>query len=187
MGISGSGKSTLLHILAGFDTPTSGSILFDQKPIDLFSVAQKEQYLQRTIGFIFQQPYLIKELSILENIMLPALIAGIGDADARERALELINLIKLHEYANYRPGILSGGQQQLVALARALCNKPAFLCADEPTANVDTHNRTEMIALIKHGVAAWNMGVIVCTHDPVVAEAMERILHLREGKIFTHR
>lgn len=180
-GVSGSGKSSLLHIIAGFDDPTEGMVLFNKKPLQSFSTLEKENYAQRVIGFLFQKPYLIKELSVIENIMLPAQIAGDSPEHAYIRARELLDVVGLVSYANHKPGVLSGGQQQRISLARALCNKPIFLCADEPTASLDAHNRDEIVALIKYGMSAWNMGVIVCTHDMMVAHAMHNKFVLKDG------
>ena len=180
-GISGSGKSTLLHMLAGFEMPSKGYVFFNNKPIELFDAHTKEQYLQRSIGVLFQKPYLIKELSVIENIMLPGIVAGVSRAEALIRAQALLTVIKLTAYADAKPGVLSGGQQQRVCLARALHNKPTFLLADEPTAGLDAGNRTTIIELMQYGVQTWGMGLIVSTHDTVVADAMKTRFSLRDG------
>jgi ABC-type lipoprotein export system ATPase subunit len=180
-GISGSGKSTLLQLLAGFETPTEGAVFFNDAPLDLFSVPHREAYLQKTIGFLFQKPYFIKELSVLENIMLPGCIVGAAPEEASARAQELLAVVGLSAYANFKPGVLSVGQQQRICLARALYNKPAFLLADEPTAGLDTGNRAGMLELMQYGMSTWGMGLIVSTHDQVVAHAMEHVLVLADG------
>lgn len=180
-GISGSGKSTLLNLIAGFDTPTEGSVFFDGKPLDIFSEKEKLHYAQQVIGFLFQKPYLIKELSVLENVMLPGTIAGRPQDAVRTRAIELLEVVGLSPYADAKPGVLSGGQQQRMCLARALCNKPRFLCADEPTAGLDAGNRAAIIELMQYGMHTWGMGVIVSTHDMVVSQAMHHIFFLQNG------
>ena len=180
-GISGSGKSTLLQIIAGFDEPSEGNVFFNNRLIRTFSAVEKEYYVQRVIGFLFQRAYLIKELSVIENIMLPAQIVGDSYSNAYKRAGELLDVVNLASYADGKPGVLSGGQQQRVSLARALCNKPLFLCADEPTASLDAHNRDEIVMLMQYGMHMWGMGVIVCTHDKIVADAMQHQLVLQDG------
>jgi ABC-type lipoprotein export system ATPase subunit len=119
-GISGSGKSTLLNIIAGFDFPSEGSLFFNNKPLDIFSADEKEQYAQRIIGFLFQKPYVIKELSVIENSMLPGIIAGQSYDEVYTRASELLRVVGLNPYQDVKPGVLSVGQQQRVSLARAL-------------------------------------------------------------------
>ncbi len=180
-GISGSGKSTLLNLIAGFDEPTEGSLFFNDRPLDIFSAAEKEYYAQQVIGFLFQKPYLIKELSVIENIMLPGTIAGKPYNDVYARACELLQVVGLAAYKDVKPGVLSGGQQQRACLARALCNKPFFLCADEPTAGLDAGHRTDIINLMRYGMQTWGMGVIVSTHDTIVAQSMQHVLALHEG------
>lgn len=180
-GISGSGKSTLLHMLAGFELPSKGYVFFNKKAIELFDASNKEQYLQKSIGILFQKPYLIKELSALENVMLPGIVAGVSASDARARAEGLLRVVGLTDYADAKPGVLSGGQQQRICLARALHNKPTFLLADEPTAGLDAANRSTIIELMQYGVQTWGMGLIVSTHDAVVADAMEIRLSLKDG------
>jgi ABC-type lipoprotein export system ATPase subunit len=180
-GISGSGKSTLLQLLAGFETPTEGAVFFNDAPLALFSARHKEAYLQKTIGFLFQKPYFIKELSVLENVMLPGLIIGVAPENASTRARALLDVVGLSAYADFKPGVLSVGQQQRICLARAIYNKPAFLFADEPTAGLDAGNRASMLELMQYGMKSWGMGLIVSTHDQVVAHAMEHVLVLADG------
>ena len=180
-GISGSGKSTLLNIIAGFDVPSEGALFFNEKPFDIFSAREKEQYLKRVVGFLFQKPYFIKELSVIENIILAGTIAGQPGIELHARARELLSVVGLTAYADQKPGVLSGGQQQRLCLARALCNKPLFLLADEPTAGLDAAHRTAIIELMHYGLQEWGMGVIVSTHDMVVAAALQHRMSLHEG------
>jgi ABC-type lipoprotein export system ATPase subunit len=180
-GISGSGKSTLLSIIAGFEPPTKGSIFYNERPIDIFTPQERIHFLQRAVGFLFQKPYFIKELSVFENIMLPGIVAGMEHDMARKRADELLGIVGLAAYAAVKPGVLSGGQQQRLCLARALFNKPHFLLADEPTAGLDAGHRSTIIELMQYGMEQWGMGIIVSTHDAVVAEAMQQVLLLQDG------
>jgi ABC-type lipoprotein export system ATPase subunit len=182
-GISGSGKSTLLHIIAGFESPTKGSVFYAERPLEIFTPQERAHFLQKTVGFLFQKPYFIKELSVLENVMLPGTIAGMSAIMAQKRAEELLAVVGLSAYATVKPGVLSGGQQQRLCLARALCNKPQFLLADEPTAGLDAGHRSTIIELMQYGMEQWGMGIIVSTHDMVVAEAMQQVLLLQDGEL----
>jgi ABC-type lipoprotein export system ATPase subunit len=182
-GISGSGKSTLLHIIAGFEPPTKGSVFYNERPLDILTPHERAHFLQKTVGFLFQKPYFIKELSVFENVMLPGTIAGMSTSETHKRAEELLAVVGLSAYATVKPGVLSGGQQQRLCLARALCNKPQFLLADEPTAGLDAGHRSTIIELMQYGMQQWGMGVIVSTHDMVVAEAMQQVLLLHDGML----
>jgi lipoprotein-releasing system ATP-binding protein len=182
-GASGSGKSTLIHLLAGLDRPTSGSILFDKQNIALFTEDQKSAFLSTGIGLVFQYPYLIKELNVLENVMLKGLIAGDTKQKSLEMAKDLLEWVGLDQKVNAYPGQLSGGQQQRVALARALMNKPAFLLADEPTGNLDLKTGTAIIDLILNLQKEWGMGIIISSHDAYVAQKMNTVYELKEGKL----
>ena len=180
-GVSGTGKSTLLHLLAGLDIPTSGSVWFDDKDISSLSKNQKEAFLNKTIGLMFQSPYLISELSVLENVMIPGMIAGKSYSFCKERALSLLKDVGLEEKALSAPQELSGGQQQRVALARALFNKPKFLLADEPTGNLDIKTGKVIVDLLLSCKEKWNMGIIISSHDPYVAQSMDCVYKLENG------
>lgn len=180
-GLSGTGKSTLMHILAGLDRPTEGLISFNSQNLATMSASNHEHFLQHSVGLLFQQPYLIKELTILENIMLPGLIANVEYKTAYTNACELLKAVRLCEKSDAKPGMLSGGQQQRVALARALSNKPAFLLADEPTGNLDAKTGKEIVRLIEQLQHKWHMGVIISTHDRYVADAMQECYWLENG------
>jgi lipoprotein-releasing system ATP-binding protein len=182
-GLSGSGKSTFMHIIGCLDTPSKGTVFFDTDDIHTMTEAQKNIFLNTHIGFVFQRSYLIAELSVIENIMLPGIIAQKAQGACRSRAQELLNYVDLAHKANEKVGTLSGGQQQRVAIARALFNKPAFLIADEPTGNLDEVTGKSIIALLRSCKQEWGMGIIVSTHDDYVANAMEHIFELKEGKL----
>lgn len=178
-GASGTGKSTLLHMLAGLSDPSEGAVFFDEHNILLFSEPERDYFLNHTLGLLFQMPYLIKELTVLENVMVKGLIS---DADGcKEEAYMLLEQVGLADKAHELPSMLSGGQQQRVALARALFGKPSFLLADEPTGNLDAKSGQLIIDLLLSCKNLWGMGIIVNTHDPAVAQRMETVLDLKEG------
>lgn len=182
MGVSGTGKSTLMHILAGIDVPTTGHVLFDGIDLVQFSAQERESFLNKMVGLVFQEPYLIKELSVIENVMLKGLIAGQSLSSLQPRALELLQSIGLADKAHERPLTLSGGQQQRIAVLRAFFNKPAFLLADEPTGNLDQENARLVLDLLEQG-KAWGMGLIISSHDPVVAKRMQVHVRLEHGTL----
>lgn len=181
MGPSGSGKSTLMHVLAGLDEPTTGELFLGSHNVYRMSPREHQLFLQKNIGLLFQQPHLLFELTVIENIMLPALIAGRSVQASQEEAHGLLSAVGLAHKATSNPASLSGGQQQRVALARALINKPSFLIADEPTGNLDEKTGREIIELIIELQKKWHMGVMVSTHDQYVGAAMERIIGLNSG------
>ncbi|MEX0849392.1 MAG: ABC transporter ATP-binding protein [Candidatus Dependentiae bacterium] len=182
-GASGTGKSTLLHILAGLTEPTQGTIFINEQNIALFDVFAREQFLNSTIGLLFQMPYLIKELTVLENVMTKGLIAGQEVEQCKKEALLLLEKMGLPDKAYEKPPVLSGGQQQRVALARALFAKPSFLLADEPTGNLDTKTGRVIMDLLLESQKAWGMGIIISTHDQSVAQRVEQQLKLESGEL----
>lgn len=184
MGVSGTGKSTLMHLLAGLDTPTQGEVIFNGQNIHQMDAQEHGSFLQSSVGLLFQLPYLIREISVTENVMLPAMIAGCNQEDSFKKAQQLLEAVGLHEKVEARPGSLSGGQQQRVALARALINAPAFLLADEPTGNLDERTAAEMVDLLLRLQQEWHMGLIVSTHDQELAFRMEYRYRLHEGRLF---
>ncbi len=183
VGVSGSGKSTLMHLLAGLDKPTSGSVFFNNTDITTLNPAEKDVFLQQSIGLVFQLPYLIKELSVLENIMLRGYIMGLEPEECKTRALELLDAVGIADKALSNPLSLSGGQQQRVALARALFSKPAFLIADEPTGSLDAYTAQGIVQLVLNCQREWGMGVIISTHDAFVAQNMETVYQLNDGTL----
>lgn len=185
-GISGSGKSTLLQILSGFEKPTLGTVIFDNKNIHQFAPQEHEQFLQSSIGVLFQTPHLIKELTVLENIMLKGLAAGLSKKEALDKAFTLLQEVQLEHKAQQRPSLLSGGEQQRVALARALMNDPLFLLADEPTAHLDIYARDTILQLLHQYKKNRAMGLIVSSHDPYVTHTMDYHYILAEGSLKQH-
>jgi lipoprotein-releasing system ATP-binding protein len=187
-GISGSGKSTFMHILANLDTPTSGTVLFNNNSLQKLSSTRREQFLNKSIGLVFQAPHLIKELSVIENIIIPGLISGRTRNDCEKKAIELLTKVELLHKKDSKIGELSGGQQQRVAIARALFNEPAFLIADEPTGNLDLATGKHIIDLLIACQKEWGMGIIVSSHDEYVAERMDEVYELREGTLhYVHK
>lgn len=180
-GISGAGKSTLMHILAGLDTPTSGTVAYNNLQINKISSLQKSRFLNKSLGLVFQFPYLIRELTVKENIIIPGALAGKSEKECHDRALYLLEQVGLASKENAKPATLSGGQQQRVAIARALFNEPSFLLADEPTGNLDYGMGKEILNLLIRCQENLAMGLIINTHDEYVANAMNHIFTLRDG------
>lgn len=180
-GASGSGKSTFLHLLSGVDTPTNGTVYFNQKDINQFNQKEKEEFLNKNIGLVFQEPYLIKELTILENIM----IKGWQHGNNSNKAMLLLQKLGLQDKANFLPSMLSVGQQQRVAILRAIFNEPKFLLADEPTANLDQKSALDIINLLKQIKDKLHIGIVVVTHDKYFVESCENKLSLNNGNLST--
>lgn len=182
-GLSGSGKSTLMHIIAGIDTPSKGTVTFNTTAINALSAKKLSQHLNCCVGLVFQSPHLIKELSVLENVMLPGMISNHEKNSLKNKAHSLLEQVGLADKINSTPRTLSGGQQQRVALARALINNPAFLIADEPTGNLDLATGKTIIELILTCQKEWGMGIIISSHDKYVTEQMNEIYELVDGKL----
>jgi ABC-type lipoprotein export system ATPase subunit len=180
-GVSGSGKSTLMHILGGLDVPSDGTVTFNGKDIYKLKQREKEIYLNQTMGFVFQFHYLVKELTVLENVMLVGLVKGESKKKCRIRAFELLEIMGLLGKESNYPGELSGGEQQRVSIARAIFNKPSFLLADEPTGNLDSDNAKNVVDLMIKAKDEWGMGVVICSHDPDVYNRMEVVYTLHDG------
>jgi len=183
MGPSGCGKTTLLNTLSGLDSIDEGEIFIAGEPLHAMSDARRTDYRARFMGFIFQSFNLMPVLSAVENVELPLLVAGTGMKKARDRALEVLDGVRLADRAHHRPNQLSGGQQQRVAIARALVNQPAIVWADEPTGNLDSDTSQEVLDLIldlnKHNGQTF----VIVTHDPGVGALANRIIRMRDGKI----
>jgi lipoprotein-releasing system ATP-binding protein len=180
-GISGSGKSTFMHIIAGLDTPTQGNVFFDNLCLQTINPSTLAQFLNKSIGLVFQSSHLIRELSIIENIILPGMISGKNKNDCEKKAIELLRTINLFNKKDSKPGELSGGEQQRVAIARAIFNEPAFLIADEPTGNLDLATGKTIIELLLSCHRQWGMGLIISSHDDYVTNAMNKVYELNRG------
>lgn len=182
MGPSGSGKSTLLGLLAGLDSPSSGSILLDGEEISRLSEDRMAMVRGRKIGFVFQSYNLIPTLTAEENVLLPYELTG-GSNGGRERARQLLKTVGLLERADHYPVQLSGGEQQRVALARAFIGKPPILMADEPTGNLDTVNGQIVLEMLMDMNRRENTTLVLVTHDRELASNADRIITLRDGRI----
>ncbi|MEX1022320.1 MAG: ABC transporter ATP-binding protein [Dehalococcoidia bacterium] len=182
VGRSGSGKTTLLNLIAGLDQPDSGQILVGGQEVSRFGDAEMTEFRRHQVGFVFQSFGLLPLLSAAENVDLALRIAGAGIRERGERTRELLTLVGLTERAHHRPYELSGGEQQRVAVARALANKPRLLIADEPTGELDSTTGAQIFALLRD-VAAAGVTVIAATHDPFVMEHVDRVLEMSDGRI----
>ncbi|MDG2214574.1 MAG: ABC transporter ATP-binding protein [Verrucomicrobiota bacterium] len=182
-GASGSGKSTLLQLLGGLDRSSSGSILFDESPLQIQTPSQSARFRGQHVGFIFQAYHLLPDLVALENVMLPAQVQRLSQSVIEDRARDLLDKVGLNERMNHRPSELSGGEQQRVAIARALMNEPDIVLADEPTGNLDSVTELEIIKLLKHLHEESRLTLMVATHDEKVAEAAQRVVCLKDGKV----
>jgi ABC-type lipoprotein export system ATPase subunit len=180
MGPSGCGKSTLLHLLGGLDRPSEGEVQLDGRRIDRMSERALARLRRTVVGFVFQAFHLMDELTALENVELPALLAGSSPRAARRRATELLDRVGLADRAGFLPAALSGGQRQRVAVARALSNEPRVLLADEPTGNLDSAATLEVLRLFESLHDAGQTLVIV-THDERIAATADRLISMRDG------
>ena len=183
MGASGVGKSTLLHILGTLDRPTQGRVLFEDE--DIFSLDDEKlaEFRNRKIGFVFQFHHLLPEFTALENTMMPALIAGIGKHQASDRATQLLQEVGLAERLSHCPGELSGGEQQRVAVARALALEPQLLLADEPTGNLDTQTGEEIFAMMKNLNKQRGITIVLVTHNEKLSAQADRTVRMVDGKL----
>jgi ABC-type lipoprotein export system ATPase subunit len=180
MGPSGCGKSTLLHVLGGLERPSAGEVWLAGQRIDQLSEKTLARLRRHTIGFVFQAFHLMDELTALENVELPALLAGRSPRAARRRAAELLEQVELTDRAGHLPSALSGGQRQRVAIARALSNEPHIVLADEPTGNLDSAATLEVLRLLESLRTAGQTLVIV-THEERVAATADRLISMRDG------
>ena len=182
MGASGAGKTTLLQILGTLLTPDSGSLHIDGKDALNLKEKDKAAFRGRTVGFVFQAHHLLPEFTALENVMIPAMIAGgLSQAEIRTKAEDMLARVGLAGRAGHRPAELSGGEQQRVAIARALINDPAVLLADEPTGNLDSATKQEIHKLLFDLRDSLGQTIVIVTHDPDLAALCDRTLHMRDG------
>lgn len=187
MGASGAGKSTLLHVLGGLDGADSGAVRLGAVDLLNAGTAELTRVRNREIGFVFQFHHLLPDLSALENVALPLLVARTGARQARERATEMLASVGLSERAAHRTGELSGGEQQRVALARALVTRPRLVLADEPTGNLDAQTGAEVAALLTQLCRAHGAAAVVATHNEQLARACDRVVWLHDGRLHEQR
>ncbi|HBR79267.1 MAG TPA: hypothetical protein DEA46_02440 [Candidatus Moranbacteria bacterium] len=183
VGPSGCGKSTLLHSIYGLEEPTEGNIIIDNEDIWAYSKNWRAQFRNEKVGFIPQQTFWIKSLSVIENMAIPAVIAGESFHSGIERAAKLIELVGMSRWADYRPNDLSGGQQQRIALARSLLLNPKFIIADEPTGNLDQKAGDTLLTLLQEINKKFNITILMVTHDQDQYKFASRIINMVDGKI----
>ena len=186
-GASGAGKSTLLHILSTLDKADSGEIIVDSINTRLLNDKKLAEFRNRKIGFVFQFHHLLPEFTALENICIPAYINQKTKKEAEYQALELMEFLNITDRASHKPSELSGGEQQRVAVARALINQPAVLMADEPSGNLDSENAAQLHRLFFELREKFNQTIVIVTHNEELASMSDRRLYMRDGLIFDHK
>ena len=182
-GASGVGKSTLMHIIAGTDTPSSGQVFWGVENINQFTIQQKKIFWNQKLGLVFQQPCLIDELTVLENVMLKGLIGGYHRKDVQEQAQTILAQVGLTDRIDFFPAVLSKGEQQRVAIARALINKPQLILADEPTGSLDRNTGMQVVDILTSLQKKYQIGLVLSTHDEYVYRTMDNILQLSDAKL----
>lgn len=183
MGVSGVGKTTFLNLVAGLDTPTSGHVFLEGEDVFRLSKGERAQIRNKKIGFIFQFYHLLPEFTALENVVFPLLIGGMEKKEAFERAFKLLQEVLLEEKAALRPGKLSGGEQQRVAIARSLINEPKLLLADEPTGNLDWKTGQSILELVRSLHTKKDLSSIVVTHNEKVADFCDKVFLMERGQL----
>ena len=184
MGPSGSGKSTLMNLIGCLDLPTKGKILLKGKDISKLKESQLASIRGKTIGFVFQAYNLLPSLTAIENIEIAMIFQGINSKERKKRAIQLLEQVGLKHRMNHYPRELSGGEQQRIAIARALANNPEIIIADEPTGNLDSKRGIEIMQLLRKLNKEKKTTIIVVTHDPSIARFADKIMLIRDGKIF---
>lgn len=183
VGASGAGKSTLLQILGTLDKPDKGKVIIDNQDITSLNQKNLASFRNKKIGFVFQFHHLLPEFTALENICIPAFIAGMPKKEAANKAMALLEYLRLTERASHKPSMLSGGEQQRVAIARALINNPAIILADEPSGNLDSQNAKELHELFFSLREKTGQTFVIVTHNPSLANMADRALTIVDGKI----
>ena len=183
VGASGAGKTTLLQIIGTLDKPDEGKISYDNTDVSSLKGRSLASFRNTNIGFVFQFHQLHPEFTALENVCIPAFIAGKGKTEAEDRAKELLGFLNLTDRMDHKPSELSGGEQQRVAVARALVNNPSVILADEPSGNLDTENKNELHKLFFRLRDTFGQTIIIVTHDRQLAEMSDRILKIKDGLI----
>lgn len=183
VGPSGAGKTTLLQIMGTLDAPDTGMVRIDGTEVGRMKEKELSAFRNRRIGFVFQFHQLLPEFTALENVMIPALIAGLGRREAQSSAIEMLNLLGLADRAAHKPSELSGGEKQRVAVARALINHPAVVLADEPSGSLDTHNKAELHQLFFDLRDRLGQTFVIVTHDESLARITDRTIHLKDGAV----
>ena len=183
VGPSGAGKTTLLQILGTLDKPDNGSVVVDGIETSTLSTNKLSEFRNKHLGFVFQFHQLLPEFTAIENIMIPAYIAGMKNKEAHNRAEELLAFMGLSDRANHKPNELSGGEKQRVAVARALMNNPAVILADEPSGSLDSKNKEELHKLFFDLRDKFGQTFVIVTHDETLATLTDRTIHLKDGRI----
>ncbi len=180
---SGAGKSTLLHIAGLLEHPDHGDVYIDGRSTAILPDAERTRIRRLEVGFVYQSHHLLPEFTALENVMLPQMIRGLGRREARKRASELLSYLGLGERLSHRPAELSGGEQQRVAIGRAVANAPRILLADEPTGNLDVHTADHVFAAFNQLIRATGLATIIATHNMELAARMDRRVTLKDGRV----
>ena len=183
VGPSGAGKTTLLQIMGTLDEPDAGTVYINEANVSKMKEKGLSAFRNRHIGFVFQFHQLLPEFTALENIMIPALIAGVYSKEANTRAMEILNFMGLAERASHKPNELSGGEKQRVAVARALINNPSVILADEPSGRLDTHNKEELHQLFFDLRDRLGQTFVIVTHDEELAKITDRTVHMIDGMV----